>query len=502
MGDDVGRARAAALRELREQFALPESYGETTVIDGERTPPEMPAGPMEKLLDKPVSLHMVNVDLQKLLLKLGKIDKLNLIADDSLRAASTITLQVDDVPLHEVFSYVARNMGLNFHIGVNTVWVTKAEEGNGELITRVYPLSHGMVPHAGAFRNEKGRRFDKGAAKRTEQNTDLVHALSTFVKKEDPPGADYSFYANHNTLVVRNTRENLRLVERLIRALDRPPLQVLIETRFVRISQEDLFQLGMDLSAQSGGNTAGEGDLDLQIASNLTSSANAGTLDIGGIIGDTEYQLMLQALESMKSTETLSVPRVTVLNNHLASLDDSKKEYYFNEYDLATIDQGDEGTLSQLVPVGHPEELDIGIALDVIPSIGNNGRTVTLHLAPRVTDSEQPFGVRNLRSEEVKKGKNTETVISEGYIQVPSFIESSVTTTVAVDSGQTVLLGGSMSTKEQTIERKFPLLGDVPWLGELFRYNEDLSSPENLLIFVTATVIGPDGRFVETNLSP
>lgn len=495
---EISLSSNSALREVNERLIIPATYGRTTVIDGSMAPFELPVGPMEKLIQKPVTIQMVNADLKELLLTLGRLDGLNLIADESLDSTAKLTLQVTDVPLHEIFSYVARNMGVDFHVGANTVWVTTAPGGAAargmRLTTRIYPLRHGFPPRSEEGEGEGGSFLSSPTTATSPENNDLLNALSIFLdEKTSPEGAKYAFYPNQNVLVVRDTRENLRLVEDLIHTLDRPLLQVVIEARFIRISQEDLFQLGVDVQ-----NFTFDDSPKLTLVGSSTFAndiTDGGQLGLSGIITRKQYEGVLKALEKKTSTRTLSVPRVTVLNNHLAKLDDSRKEYYFGEYDLETIDQGDEGTATRLVPVGAPEELEIGIVMDVIPSIGNDGRTITMKLSPKVTGSEEPFGVRNLRSEEVTEDKQTTTVYNEGFIQVPSFYENSVTTTVTVNSGQTVLLGGSMSTQMRTVENKTPLLGDLPLVGWIFRSEEERSDPENLLIFVTATVIGPDGDY-------
>jgi type IV pilus assembly protein PilQ len=505
----IEQTSATALREVHEGLVFPESYGRTTVIDGSMQPFRLPEGPMERLVRKPVTIHMVNANLAELLLALGKLDGLNLIADESLATTTTLTLHVTDVPLHEIFSYVARNMGVDFHVGANTVWVTAAPGGKTPegmpLTTRIYSLHHGFPPRAESGGGDEGGNLLAPSSSSDPETNDLLNAISVFLDETtSPEGAKYAFYPNQNVLVVRDTRENLRLVEELITVLDRPPLQVLIETRFIRISQEDLAQLGVDVESFSFNQDPDQAISRLNLIGSSTFAndiTDGGQLGLSGIITRKQYEVVIRALESKSSTKTLSAPRITVLNNHKAKLDDSRKEYYFGEYDLEAIDQGDEGTATRLVPVGAPEELEIGILMEVVPSVGNDSRTITLTLAPKITGSDEPFGVRNLRSEGVTEGKETTTVYNEGFIQVPSYYENSVTTTVTVNSGQTVLLGGSMSTQERTVVDKTPILGDLPLVGWIFRSEEKRSDPENLLIFVTATVIAPDGTFIRSEPS-
>ena len=79
-------------------------------------------------------------------------------------------------------------------------------------------------------------------------------------------------------------------------------------------------------------------------------------------------------------------------------------------------------------------------------------------------------------------------------IQQPLFSERSVATRVVVWDGQTVVLGGLIKESVQKIDDKVPFLGDLPFLGRFFRSKVTSRSKENLLIFVTARLIGPDGN--------
>ncbi|MBO4511685.1 MAG: hypothetical protein J5746_02860, partial [Victivallales bacterium] len=82
-------------------------------------------------------------------------------------------------------------------------------------------------------------------------------------------------------------------------------------------------------------------------------------------------------------------------------------------------------------------------------------------------------------------------------IKLPHTYEQSIVTTVSVASGQTVVLGGMLEHKKTRTVQKVPILGDIPLLGWLFKHKVEQSTPMNLLVFVTATVINDQGQFVE-----
>jgi len=484
-----------ALVEVDERLVLPESYGRTVVITGDNEPIVLPKGPMEELVNRRVTMQLRNADVVALAEALSEVDGLNIIRDDSLTGDKTATILVKDVPLHELLNYAARNMGIAFHVGDNAIWVTEAESqpSGPSLETRIFRLRRGLIPAGGGAAAGGGGGGDGEGLTFTgsslgsagEEDTELEDALEQ-VLADSPQEASYKIYRNRNLLVVRNSREKLRLVEQIVRDLDRIPPQVLIEARFVSLSHRDFFELGVDVNELLI-DTGSKLEVDASSLFPVTEASDAlgGKLGLSGILGNTTYDVVLRALRQLDDTRTLSLPRVTVLNNHSASIFDGRRTYYYEDYDLESIDRGDGGTEERLVPTGEPAELEFGLSLGVTVSIGHDGETVLLALAPRL---RSPDG----------DGFEEFAVGESGNVRLPKYFESSVSTTVVVKSGQTVVLGGTMKTNESQIEKKTPFFGDLPLVGYLFRHTTEDTSPQHLLIFVTATIISPSGEFVQT----
>ncbi|MBI1992635.1 MAG: hypothetical protein HYS71_05330, partial [Candidatus Omnitrophica bacterium] len=117
---------------------------------------------------------------------------------------------------------------------------------------------------------------------------------------------------------------------------------------------------------------------------------------------------------------------------------------------------------------------DLGILLHVTPSVGQDLRTITLALKPEVSEkkTEDAFG---------------------GEISLPRFTARNLETTVVVEDGETVMLGGLMKDTTAKTITKVPLLGSLPIVGSLFRKEEHTAERSNLLIFVTAQLASPSG---------
>lgn len=505
-----------AMTDLERGLTLPGNYGRTVVISRDQTPMELPVGPMETLFSRKVEMHLQNAGVKELVMALSNIDGLNIIADEALEAEKQLTINVKDVPLQEVLSYIARNMGVAFHLGENTVWVTASEEpaGSGpKLETRIIKLSKGFIP-AGSGGGGGGGGAGGGGGGGGGEDMELEDALESFLA-DSPEGASYRVFRNRNLLVVRNTRENLRIVEELVRTFDERPQQVIIEARFVTVSQTDLFELGLDFP-EAGPTSWGvsmEGrDVDekspvmtMDAGSFLpafTNAPNGGNMKLTGILGNYTYTATLHALAKKGSAKTLSAPRVTVVNNQSARIRKGDTLYYFKEYEVQTVDSGDNaGQTNVPVPSGEPEELELGITLDVKVNIGNDGQTVMLSLQPQVTQFVKWLNFDTADTGN-SGGDSGDSSSPAGRISLPQTNENTLQTTVVVNSGETVVLGGMMVDSEQDEVSKVPWLGDIPWLGVLFRHTTREKKPEHLLIFVTAKIISPAGDFVRTEERP
>ncbi len=511
-------SRQKMFDETENRLFLPDSYEKVVVIDASLPPVEMPKGAMEELVNRKISVSMDNAGVKELVQVLSS-EGLNVVADDALESGKQLSISVKDVPLKELFAYVARNMGIAFHLGENLIWITQGEQAGGaQLETRIIRLRQGLIPKVPAGSVAPGSELGELATPVDEEDNDLEEALNTFFASS-PEGAAFRIFRNRNILMIRDTRENLRLVEEIVRELDKPPYQVVIEAKFVTVSQDDLRDLGVEWTKYSGGKAADTSTADplgthgkgaLQVSdflSELGASAAAaeigtGSLTLSGVVGDRTFDVLISAIEKKNSAITLSAPRVTVMNNRTARIRKGDKYYYFEEYDISTVDQGDMGETNVLVPTGTPAELPVGITFDVKVNIGNDGRTVLLGLKPAIVEFR---GWENYLTGGTNDGDNDSSSTSTSGmltpVKLPRTHEQTVMTTVEVSSGQTVIMGGMITNSKSENVKKIPLLGDLPLVGFFFRRTENTNIPTNLLIFVTATVVSNRGEYLDVRAS-
>ena len=504
------------LQETGERIALPDTYGKTIIIDAKLPPAEIPVGNMEGVINKKVSITLDNAGIAELVGALREICKLNVIADDAIQADKSLTIAVEDAPLQEILTYISRNMGIAFHLGQNIVWITKSKETNdGPLLeTQIIRLRQGRIPKTPAGGpGAPGAETGGVGAVDVIEDTELEEALAA-VLSESPEGATYKIFRDRNILIIKDTRENIRLAEKVIKEFDKPPQQVAIEARFITISQDDLKDLGAEIKQMNAvpyhepSNHA-----KVKTVNMLTSLAaigegaadGVGLINFSGVLENRTFDILISAISRKTSAVTLSVPRVTVMNNRPARIRKGEKLYYFEEYDLKTVDNKSTNVIGNttawsdnvLVPSGTPTELPIGLTFDVNVNIGNDGKTVMLGLKPEIVELlkwEDYITSGDDDDDDDSSDSSSDSGLSQ--IKLPHTYEKSVVTTVGVASGQTVVLGGMLENNKQKTVKKIPLLGDIPLLGYLFRHEEVIQKPTNLLIFVTATIINDKGEYV------
>jgi general secretion pathway protein D len=368
--------------------------------------------------------------------------------------------------------------------------------------------------------------------------------------------ASATFWPHSGVLIVRNTQDNLDMVDALVdQANASQPKQVEIESKFIEVTQNNLKELGFDwlLGPFKVGNKGAFGSGGTSVNStaanpanfpfvdpatqqpigqfpvtggnrsgSLAISANAldallfpgasgvapGIFGLAGVFTDPQFQVVIRALNQKKGVDLLSAPKVTTKSGQRAIIEVVREFRYpstFTPPQVPSIAGGSTGINQTLPVVVTPttpqtwETRNTGVTLEVEPVVGENATTIDLNLVPQVVEFE---GFINYGSPINAVGVNTiagaittsvPVLLTENVINQPVFSTRKVTTSVSVYDGQTVVIGGLMREDVQKTEDKTPIIGDIPLVGRLFRTNVDQHIKRNLVIFVTARVITPAG---------
>ncbi|NBB79170.1 MAG: type II secretion system protein GspD [Verrucomicrobia bacterium] len=490
-----------AFEQAKSELLVPESFNQTITRKGQLIDHERAPGRMERLLDKRVSLQLDNVSLETIIFTLGEQEGLNFIADRGLSAfRQTLSVNVEDVPLREFLDYVTRNMNVRFQVGDEIIWIV---DGESEVAraeeTRFYRLRKGFVMPAQFGATEVERVTEKKKDQVTQRQTEKVDQFVNDATAQEPSiqmaierfftGSDYMIDYERNVIVARGTREELRMLESIIEEFDRPIQQVLIEARFITVTEAAFLQLGATWET-------GRAPVDSRTPTDFTGFGTEVGLGLQEtfteVFSRDNLSVTLNALEQSGESETLSAPRLTVLNNRPARITDGKTQYYYEEY---TVSQTilERQSSSTLVPEGKPTKIVSGVSLEVLASIGGDGRSIMLALAPKVTSE-----VELVTFAEVRDRNEDGQLVSSFDIRLPESRDQELATRAVVDSGETVVMGGVMERDRRTFVESVPLLGNIPYLGAAFRNRTEIDQPRYLLVFVTATLLSETGEFIQT----
>lgn len=450
-----------------------------------------------------------------------------------------VTISLKNIPLLEALKYILSLKGLKYRIDEYAIIVSTPQRlEEVEMETRYYHLVSGI----GSFTeyvqpvSEEGFEWEE-----EEEKKETVLTIKDVLEQSGvpfPPGSKIFLDQRTGTLIVRNTPSNLAVIEEILRALDVTPYQIEIEARFVQLTAETAKELGLEWMITSGDFRFGENDkfrLDsdttdlvygrypdpgdltgnegftrgLRYLSDTSGNPLGNILSISGVLTEPEFRMVLHALNQSGNAHLVSAPKVTTLNNQRAQIEMVEEFIYPGEFEVTpptiagryrevtqttptTSIWTREATGSSIITPGiavpvNFETRDIGIILNVTPSVGADRKTITLTLIPEISEFIDwiDYGV--------KAGIGWNAI----PIKKPIFETRNVTTSVVINDGETVVLGGLVKEELDTSEDKIPLLGDIPIFGVLFRSKKDVSKKTNLVVFVTARLLTPGGEVMK-----
>jgi type IV pilus assembly protein PilQ len=184
---------------------------------------------------------------------------------------------------------------------------------------------------------------------------------------------------------------------------------------------------------------------------------------------------------------------VTTINNNPAKLRHGKDLLYYQEFEAKAFNlldnDGNKYSTTAVMPKGKPTLSELGITLVAVPSVGADLNTISLLLTPTISE---------LSEYNYYTGAATNNSFGQVEIKLPTIERREIQTKVVVDSGETVVMGGLITSVIVKSTSKIPLLGDIPILGKLFQSQSSTEVRKNLIIFVTATVLSSKGENVFT----
>jgi general secretion pathway protein D len=288
------------------------------------------------------------------------------------------------------------------------------------------------------------------------------------------PGATVRLDPVHGILTIDATPEEHEKINRILRQLDVPTPQISIEAKFLELTVTELGEVMVDLDAP--GMTV-EGEVVQILSPWVPKYPEAPAIRFFGRRADPEaLTAVLRALEKEGEIDVISAPRVTTLNNREATIDLLVSVPY-----VAKITRENIGTAEAPIwqVTYHIEEEEAGVLLKVTPSVTPGETLITLHIKPAVKIVEKRLALF--------RGVGAE-------LNWPVIGERTAITQMTVESGETLILGGMIDSRKKSEKGRIPLLGDIPILGHLFRFEHHTDEKKMLLIFLTPYILSPAGE--------
>ncbi|QEX16445.1 hypothetical protein FRZ44_17380 [Hypericibacter terrae] len=257
----------------------------------------------------------------------------------------------------------------------------------------------------------------------------------------------------NNALLISATPSDYRKILSAIKQLDVVPLQVLIEATIAEVTLNDKLKYGLQWFFDSGSSS-------FTFSSLATGAVSAMFPGFSYVFTGGDNRVILNALSDITNVKVISSPQLMVLNNQSARLQVGDQVPIAVQSAVSTIDPN--------APIVNSIEFrDTGVILDVVPRV-NAGGLVVLDIAQEVSDV-------------------VETTSST--LNSPTIRQRRIASTVAVQSGQTIALGGLIRDSRTDSETGIPLLSDIPYLGNLFKTTSQTSDRTELLILLTPRVV-------------
>ena len=451
----------------------------------------------------PVTFNFQDIPVRTVLNLIGEEAHLNIVVADTV--SGNVTLRLINVPWDQVLDIVLRAKQLDKRSDGDVIWVAPqgeiskyeqdiadarlAMEQRAELITEYIPINYGRAEDIANLLTEEAKAATQGG-----QGGQGGGGGGNLTRGFLSPRGSVSFDPRTNTLLLSETAQKIVEIKELIKLLDRPVDQVLIEARIVIATETFARELGarfgISSARQEGDNTiiatsgsvgssgsmanaalanrlngraplAGIGAAANALNVNLPVSNPAGVIGFSILGADYLLDLELSALQEEGRGEVVASPRVITSNQR-----------------EATISQGRE--------VGYVTVTGVGASAQ--PTVNFKEALLELKVTPTITQDGRVF-----LNMEVKKDEIVGYVNLGSLGSTPELAKRKVTTAVLVESGQTVVIGGVYEFKSRDDIKKVPFLGDVPVLGNLFRNKGKNQEKAELLIFVTPKILNVAG---------
>lgn len=462
---------------------------------------------------KPVTFNFQDIPVRTVLQLIGDESNLNIVASDSVQG--NVTLRLVNVPWDQALDIVLRAKGLDKRRDGSVIWVAPqaelakfeqekedariAIENREDLVTDYVQINyHSATQIFKALTEAKGIGGNSGGGQ-GNGNGSAAQEESGFLSSRGRIVAD----ERTNTLMISDIPKKIARMRELIGVIDRPVDQVLIESRIVIATDTFARELGAKFGISgSRDNVYFSGDLASNAATRKSQVDTQATNDkaerdwiAGGRVGPAPVPLASAITRGLNwnlpvaSTSNPGSLALSILNAgylldvELSAMQEESRGEVISNPRVVTTNQR-EALIKQGKEIGYVTISGGGVGAAATPNVQFKEVVLELKVTPTITDDNRVFLNMAVKKDEVES-----YIVLEGYGQVPNINRREVNTAVLVEDGQTVVIGGVYEFTDRNSVSKVPFLGDVPFLGNLFKKRGRNKDKAELLVFVTPKVL-------------
>jgi len=415
--------------------------------------------------ERVISLDFKDASLKDILKVFSIQSGLNFIASEDVQDKK-ITLYLEKVPLKEAMDKLFKANNLEYKLDEEAKIFIVRPSGLEpvETITRIYTLKYASVASSSLVREMRSALLGQTQLQQAESV-----GISEAIKKVLSPKGKLIEEPRTNSLIITDVPAKFPLIEELIKKLDIPTPQIMLEVEMLDVNKNRLERMGIKF----GDITNYPSILQLTITGAQrgtkfpfssfwpeegATSPKDKTLP-GSISFANPYQILLDFIKSQSDTRILARPRILTLNNEPAEIKIVSNEAV-NQVRTKDADTGDITTTY--------ERMEVGVSLRITPQINLENNEITMFIVPRVANTKVSNIASNIYDPEERLTKSL----------------------VKVKDGETIILGGLIHNEFSQTATKLPILGDIPIMGSLFRHKEVGKNKEReLLVFITPRII-------------
>ena len=470
---------------------------------------------------RPVTFNFQDVPVRTVLQLIAEESNLNIVAADTVQG--NVTLRLINVPWDQALDVVLQAKSLDKRRSGNVVWVAPQKEiaqfeqdkedarialdNRAETVTEYISINYGNAEDIANLLTEQSKG-NGGSAGAGGAGGGAAGGGGNSQRGFLSPRGSISFDKRTNTLLVVDIPQKVREIRELVMKLDKPVDQVVIEARIVIATETVARELGARFGITGANNNSSNyfsGNLEANtanrnadVATNQTNQALSNAYQ-SCLAGANPAGCARPNFTGSSIARGLMTNLPAVLNNPAGSLALSiLNAGYLLDVELSAIQEQGRGEVisnPRIVTSNQKESVirqgrEIGYLTvtggqsNSIPTVAFKEALLELRVTPTITNDGRVFMVLAVKKDEL------EGFVSVGtFGDVPTIAKREVNTAVLVEDGQTVVIGGVYEFRSRDDLAKVPFLGDIPFLGNLFRNKGRSREKAELLIFVTPKVM-------------